>query len=372
MTLDDFFNHIQQYYSDDLPFVVYRKPNKSELVALCQKDSTLYQILDFTESGFVFSPFDSNEKSILIPYSEADIFKSEVAVSNDTRTTYSANHIPENCKDEHIGLVRKAIDTIMIGELQKVVVSRAEPITLSDENPIAIFKNLLNKYESAFVYCWYHPKIGLWLGATPETFIQIEGNKLSTMALAGTQKFNGELEVNWQNKEIKEQQIVTDFIVESLKSSVEKLKVFKTETIKAGNLLHLKTEITANFTLGSLNLKQIIQNLHPTPAVCGLPKETAKKFIFANENYNRSYYTGFLGELNLKEKKSRNTNRNNVENDAYSSIKTTSNLFVNLRCMQLKGATAIIYVGGGITEDSNPEKEWEETVSKSEVIKSIL
>lgn len=112
--------------------------------------------------------------------------------------------------------------------------------------------------------------------------------------------------------------------------------------------------------------------MHPTPAVCGLPKDISKAFILKNENYNREFYTGFLGELNIKERKSRNVNRHNIENDAYASVKNVSNLYVNLRCMQLVNNHAIVYIGGGITKDSIPEKEWEETVSKSQVIKSIL
>ena len=112
--------------------------------------------------------------------------------------------------------------------------------------------------------------------------------------------------------------------------------------------------------------------MHPTPAVCGFPKQVAKDFILENENYDRAFYTGFLGELNLKQSKTRNTNRRNVENNAYAVVKTQSNFYVNLRCMQLQEAKALIYVGGGITKDSNPEKEWEETVNKTKTIGSIL
>jgi isochorismate synthase len=122
------------------------------------------------------------------------------------------------------------------------------------------------------VYCWYHPKIGLWLGATPETLIKIEGNRFSIMALAGTQDYKGTLEVNWQQKEKVEQQVVTDFIIENLESLVENVKVSKTETVKAGNLLHLKTNITAQLK-SNLNLNEIITALHPTPAVCGTRKK---------------------------------------------------------------------------------------------------
>jgi len=112
--------------------------------------------------------------------------------------------------------------------------------------------------------------------------------------------------------------------------------------------------------------------LHPTPAVCGLPKDAAKQFILKNENYNREFYTGFLGEINIKTSISRNSNSRNVENNAYAAVKTVSNLYVNLRCMQISNQEAIIYVGGGITKDSNVEAEWEETVQKALVIKKVL
>jgi len=95
--------------------------------------------------------------------------------------------------------------------------------------------------------------------------------------------------------------------------------------------------------------------LHPTPAVCGLPKNEAKSFILENENYDRKYYTGFLGELN--------SDVNGIN---------TSSLYVNLRCMEIAKDEAIIYVGGGITKDSIPEKEWEETVRKTATMKKVL
>ena len=380
MTLDDFFDEIRKHFMDELPLVVYRKPNETQLKSLLQKDASIHEIVDFTESGFVFAPFDDKEKAILIPneFSKSINLNSVMSSRSSALDIGYAETLPRSCKpsenqkQSHIKLVQKAIDKINNNELQKVVVSRKETISLSNSNPLGIFKKLLNKYESAFVYYWYHPKVGLWLGATPETLLKIEGNRLSTMSLAGTQTCGDTEDVIWQDKEKNEQQLVTDFIVDSLKSSIDRIEISKTTTIKAGNLLHLKTDITANFKPETLNLEQILQNLHPTPAICGLPKDIAKQFILENEEYQREYYTGFLGELNFKEKISRNSNRHNVENDAYATIKTISKLYVNLRCMQLKGDQAVVYVGGGITKDSILENEWEETVSKSEVIKSIL
>jgi isochorismate synthase len=119
-------------------------------------------------------------------------------------------------------------------------------------------------------------------------------------------------------------------------------------------------------------LPDIIVRLHPTPAVCGLPKESSKSFILENENYDREFYTGFLGELNFTSEKKRNSNSRNVENGAYRAIKKSTELFVNLRCIQIVDALAFIYVGGGVTKDSDSEKEWEETINKSHTMLRVL
>ncbi|HEU0124995.1 MAG TPA: chorismate-binding protein, partial [Flavobacterium sp.] len=103
-------------------------------------------------------------------------------------------------------------------------------------------------------------------------------------------------------------------------------------------------------------LEEVIDTLHPTPAVCGLPKKKSKVFILENENYDRTFYTGFLGELN----------------STFTETNTSSDLFVNLRCMQIQEDKAILYMGCGITKESIPEKEWEESVNKSMTMKRVL
>jgi isochorismate synthase len=373
MDSDVLFNKIDLQYSLLLPFVVYRKPNSNAVLALLQKDAFCYTTAEYSESGFVFAHFDNKKASILIPLEQSEQF-SVIPAKAGISVIKTKSPIAENVSDRvfHINLIQKGIDSIKNSDLSKVVLSRTETIKLSESNPLQFFKRLLSNYPSAFVYCFYHPEVGTWLGATPETLLKIEGNQFFTTALAGTQKFEGKLDVEWNPKEIEEQNIVTNFIIENLQPLTSNLKVENVETTKAGSLLHLKTNISGTIDFKTLNLKQMLQTLHPTPAVCGFPKQSAKQFILENENYNREFYTGFLGELNLKEKTFRNSNRHNIENDAYATLKTVSNLFVNLRCMKLKSSEAILYVGGGITKDSKPEDEWKETVNKTQTIKSVL
>lgn len=367
-----FIDKLETQFANNLPFVAYAKPNALDVVALLQQDDILNEVRDFTESGFVFAPFNSEDITVLLPsdittklttkradIDNKSIFKNKVGVQSDYIS-----------KKNHIDLVNKGIDAIHENKFSKVVLSRKEEIKLDNTEVLYVFRNLLHMYETAFVYCWFHPKIGMWLGATPEHLLKTKGTQFSTMALAGTQPFNGTLDVHWKNKEIQEQRIVTEFLIDTLEPLVENLKMSDTKTVRAGKLLHLQTDVSAQ--IKNDNLTALLKSLHPTPATCGLPKEEAKSFILDNENYKREYYTGFLGEINIKTKNSRNLNRRNVENNAYISIKNETNLYVNLRCMQIIDNKAILYVGGGITKDSNPESEWQETVNKTQTMKNVL
>ena len=140
----------------------------------------------------------------------------------------------------------------------------------------------------------------------------------------------------------------------------------ETYTRKAGNLLHLCNDIKGFLPDGN-SLKDLIEKLHPTAAVCGLPRKEVRDFILKEEGYDRSFYTGFLGELHHKD--------DDESSEQEHSRSLESNLFVNLRCMQLlegQNPEAIIYVGGGITLESDPLEEWKETVHKSLIMKSVI
>lgn len=343
------FNKIGNYFQQNLPFVVYRKPNANSVSGFFMNDDSLFYSDSFTESGFVFAPFNTDEKAILFPLEKSE-FLTEKNVLNKNFDDEKVFFADKKSKEKHIEIVEKAIEEIKKSKLQKVVVSRKENVQLADFDLLKIFQNLLENYQNAFVSVWFHPKVGLWLGATPETLLQVNNNAFKTMSLAGTQVYNKSKSVIWKSKELEEQQLVTDFIESQLDGISSNLKTDKTETIKAGNLLHLRTKVEGVLDKKS-DLKSLIRALHPTPAVCGLPRNMAKDFILENENYDRSFYTGFLGELNIDKK---------------------SSLFVNLRCMEINNKIASIYVGGGITKDSNAEKEWEETVSKSKTMKQVL
>jgi isochorismate synthase len=353
--MTDLFLKIKVQQEQNLPFVVFCKPNTEQIVGLFQSNDHLYFIEDFEEKGFVFAPFEDVKKPF-IPLEFADVY-----VEKKAKTTFYFDKNPtvdnENYgKDYFEEIVQSAIESINANEFQKVVLSRKETVISTSFDAVDCFRKMLFLYPNAFCYYFYHPKIGTWLGASPEQFLKTNGLTLKTVALAGTQLLEGNKKPDWQKKEVHEQELVTKFIIDSIENLVKEVSISMPYSMKAGNLWHIKTDIEAKMKSKNQLLK-IIESLHPTSAVCGLPKESAKQFILKNEGYNREYYCGFLGELNIE----------------LSTFKTKqSDLFVNLRCMKVLKNAIDIYIGCGITMDSIPEKEYNETANKSLTMKRCI
>ncbi|UOB17304.1 chorismate-binding protein [Abyssalbus ytuae] len=380
ISLEDFFDRIQYQIKNKLPYTIYKKADENVLHSILQNDNKLYRVKNYSESGFIFSLFDNERiNPIIIPLSNAKPFSTffipSEAYDKSAMIINEPFHFPLR-KVDYMELLNKALNEIKTGDMQKVVVSRTEKVDLKEDSIITIFKKLANTYTGAFVYLWYHPKVGTWMGATPETLFKINDSEFNTMALAGTQPFQGSMEVEWGEKEIMEQQLVVDDIVNKLNSEEFNLQISSRYTVRAGNILHLRTDIKGTLPDSNLNIGELVNSLHPTPAVCGLPAEEAKKFILKNEGYNRKYYTGYLGELNIPDFKIKNEDDlllDEIENEELDeSTNKKSDLYVNLRCMEIVGHKAVLYVGGGITKDSDAEKEWEETVNKTKVMKKVL
>lgn len=368
MIATEFFTKAGNWLDRENPFVLFRKPgspasSQCTVEAYFQKDAQLYDIKDFTETGFVFAPFDLKNASILIPSDQSENLTTTVDLSAEFPPSSAQDSEKNSVKSTHINLVNAGIQAIKQRDLEKVVLSRKRR-ALTERSPLNLFKRLLAFYPEAYVYCWFHPKVGLWLGATPETLLNVSGKTLTTVSLAGTKSAENDAKPNWTVKEIEEQQLVTDFIKNTLKGKVTNLSIRETETVRAGNLWHLKNDITARLNRKD-RLGDIIRAIHPTPAVCGLPKESAKAFILNHEPYNREFYAGFLGELNKKKRPIRRANRRNIEHQAFSGNIRETDLYVNLRCMQMQDRVCSLYVGGGIVRNSDPESEWQETVHKS-------
>lgn len=338
----DFEKIIENQLNKQRPFVLFRKPDTHIVSAWFESDQPKFE----GSETFVFAPFFDG-KILKIYQQDCDVFEfSNInQYNNKSIVNYSYS---DNEKNQFEVLVQKGIDAIQNGDFQKVVLSRSQNLDCSI-SAFTIFKRLLSQYASAFVSLWYHPISGIWIGATPEKLLEVTDKKFQTMALAGTQAYQNQEEVIWREKEKSEQKWVTDFILNKLEDKTSSIAISEPKTHRAGNLLHIRTDISGVIKAEE-SLDTLIDLLHPTPAVCGMPKQAARDFILKNEGYDRAYYSGYLGEQSSE----------------------NADLYVNLRCMSLSENIATLYMGCGITHDSIPALEFEETVNKSRTIAQVL
>ena len=352
--MTDIFFKIEESLAAKRPFAVYSKPGSKVVTGIFQDDDTAIFLMDFSQKGFVFAPFKGGNVCF-IPADGATILSSEIEYNDGSISEPAPASIDETAKTNFGNLVAHSVAAIQQGQFKKLVVSRSETINIGSADITHIYLKLLNSYPAAFRYCFYHPYSGLWMGATPEQLLKVENDILKTVALAGTQLYTAGETAVWETKEREEQQFVTDYILNELHDHTDAITATKPYTFRAGNIVHIKTDILATLKPDN-NLQDIINTLHPTPAVCGLPKVPAMQFLLNNEGYDREYYSGYLGELN------RDFTTGNEKTD----------LFVNLRCMKIENGTANLYIGCGITKDSDPEKEFFETVNKSMTMRKVI
>ena len=261
--------------------------------------------------------------------------------------------------------VAEAVAEMQAGRFWKVVISRTKTLDFGQQPDVTIlFDRLCAAYPAAFVSAVFLPDgtggkpAQIWLSATPERLVSVDANGIfKTVALAGTQSsYTPEgttkrtAEALWSQKEIEEQALVSRYIIGCFKKI--RLREYVEEgpkTAQAGNLMHLCTQYSVDTK--AVNFPQLgtvmLRLLHPTSAVCGMPRPEALAFIQAHERHDRQFYAGFLGPVNIDE---------------------ASSLFVHIRCLKLDGQIATLYAGAGLTEDSDPKKEWLETEMKCQTL----
>ena len=236
------------------------------------------------------------------------------------------------------------------GEVGKIVLSRRMALQNISEKPwdaVAMFHEACRRYPHNYVTLWWTERTGCWLVATPETLLKKASNEQwQTMALAGTMKWDeckkAGFENAWSEKNKEEQQYVATYIERRLFPFVTHMETSRTYTSKAADLAHLRTDFTFTLKEGT-GLGTLLQSLHPTPAVCGVPQDTACQAIIRHEDSPRRYYAGFSGPINWEGE---------------------SQLYVSLRCMEIAPQRALLYAGGGLLKDSHEEEEWTETQRK--------
>lgn len=367
------------------PVAIWSLPNRKDfnLLISLEKSALKGRIeIEKEQPGFLFSPFSNNDGSQnyflnadLLYFSSGDILeinptlnskKQRAAdeliseLSKNVSPKYEVDNSPISFQEskDYISIVEKGLESIKAGIYDKLVLSRNKLIKLSKNfDPIEKLIRLRKTYDSAFCYLLSTSEFGNWMAATPESLITLRSDIFETVSLAGTSRLDeGESlnNVSWTQKEIEEQAMVSRYIINSFKKI--RLREFKEtgpRTVKAGNLAHLKTIFTVNYQ--EINFPELgtvmLELLHPTSAVCGMPLDSARAFINDNEGFDRSLFSGYLGPVNIND---------------------SSDIFVNLRTMRFNQTQAVLYAGAGITEDSDAEKEFIETELKMKTLLNII
>lgn len=308
----------------------YRFPNDSIVVKSGAFEECPYRdLLSF--QGFVLGHFDNSTFFVFNEGKEEALRKQVIPrILNEV---------------EYAELAESYINRMQNGDLDKVILSRIQEENF-DGNPSGLFQKLCAAFPNAFVYLIESKQVGTWIGASPEILLDVEEGRAKIMSLAGTKKIDDHS--TWGEKELIEQGIVTQFLRKEVQafagSSIDESEVFERF---AGPVKHLCSNLEFDLLGSPIDF---ITRIHPTPAVCGQPRDAALQLIQDSEPHERLFYAGIIGELN------RNRTR----------------MYVNLRCAQIIEDKIYLYVGGGLTKDSSITDEWNETLNKAETIRQFL
>lgn len=336
---------INKAYNEKQPFLIYAIPHEG--VMAVSLDFHQVNTPGTTDNEhFTISTFNGEETcNFKIGNPKTYVLPQRTLTPGTSLTTGDGDRM------RYISLVNKAKGAVLDGTLEKVVLSRAVEISLKDFSPNELMLSLFSAYPDTFRYIWFHPDHGIWAGASPEILLKVDSGEMETMSLAGTRLIS-ELDTNpFGDKEKEEQQLVTNMITDSLRPYSSEMHIGNIEKRKAGELVHLQTRIKVSLLPDSA-INEVTNSLHPTPAVCGLPRYAALRFIKQYEGYDRKFYTGYVGLHNPRQ-----------QSAAY---------FVNLRCMHIADNKATLFAGGGITGKSETESEWQETQNKLRTMLKVL
>lgn len=369
------------YFQHKFSFALWRLPDSPALYLAASENLQQLSEINLEEviPGFLFAPFDPAEMKIHLPAD--DLFRFESGQLTSTQgsklsgisinefsqetfaktTRYYERAYPSKIAPERNfhQLVSDCKDAIARGDFEKIVPSRSKSVKLPvDFDVIDAFHQLCELNPHAMVSVFSSPLTGTWVGATPEMLVCVgKDQHFHTVAVAGTQPYAAGVDlqsVTWSQKDIEEQALVERYIISCFKKiRVREFEERGPKTVVAGNLLHLKTHFDVDMAeinfpeLGTVMLKL----LHPTSAVCGMPLEPSLSFLKNQEGYDRQFYSGYLGPVNVHEE---------------------SHIYVNLRCMQLFANVALLYAGAGVLADSDPEREWKETEMKMNTLGRII
>lgn len=254
--------------------------------------------------------------------------------------------------------IEAAIDRIEQGGLRKVVLAVALAVTLEEEVVVSdTLERLRRSYPDCFRFLVQPSDEAGFFGVPPERLVRLEGNHAETEALAGTVARGETPEEDAaladslldSEKLQHEQALVAEAIEEHL-APLGDVTVAEQGVRKLATVQHLHTPIEADLD-GDAHVLDLVDALHPTPAVGGLPPETAERVIRETETFERGWYAAPVGWF-----------------DAGGD----GEFAVGIRSAVAGGRRATLFAGNGIVADSDPAAEWEEVGLKLEPILAAL
>lgn len=275
-------------------------------------------------------------------------------------SSISLKQIPVNDATQFKTSVKSALELIASKYFSKIVLSQA--INVISQTPFSLIDSLNNlrlSYPDCYVFSTSNGKGQNFIGASPERLISIHNNQLLTDALAGSAP-RGKTEAGdaklaqgllESEKDIREHQVVIDFIVDRLsKLGITPKFSPVPRLLQLSNIQHLWTPITAQIP-PDIHLLKILAQLHPTPAVAGVPRDIALEQIRRCESCDRSLYAAPLGWIDRS---------------------GNGEFAVGIRSALIDGDRAILYAGAGIVAGSEPEKELAEIQLKLQPLLNAL
>lgn len=329
--------------------ICYRLPYADEYCVITECEcSQYYALTDLPDrEGFLFAPFIASEKHPVLFFTGGKRSRHHVSTLPYCETPINTE-VDEMIYKEYAESFSKALSMLRENRLQKIVLSSYNEVGVPAETPERYFKKACEMYPRMMVYMISDAKLGTWIGCTPEILLRGKRSHYETVALAGTMT-NGSGQ-KWSAKNKCEQSVVADYIRQRITPYAHVIEEEGPFTAHAGGLIHLKTIF--HFTPHQpFPIQKFLSDIHPTPAVCGLPKEEALRAISEIEKHDRAYYSGIVGMLNPEDE---------------------THLYVNLRCANISSASTTLYAGGGLLTSSVLQDEWKEICEKQKTIMHVF
>jgi menaquinone-specific isochorismate synthase len=251
--------------------------------------------------------------------------------------------------DVWLARVARAVADIHAGELDKVVLARSIRVHSTQPFvPAALMAALATRYPGCIHFTHFFPDSGVLLGATPESLVSLAAGQVVSDALAGTDWQSGRLD---DEKSLHEHRLVVSAIVRALEPVCGFLQIpARPKVFELQELRHLRSVIRGTIESG-VSLLNLVERLHPTPAIGGSPARRALDWLVRHDEARRGWYSGATGWIGY-------------DGDGEFAVA--------LRCAWLDGNEAELYAGAGIVAGSDPRTELEETEAKLNAMLRVL